>query len=145
MYTLTEMRLGFTGTRHGMTDQQKRSVRLLINALKPSYFNHGDCVGADVEAHDIVRDACPKSFIYVYPAIDREQNRESDYRAPPDKPLTRNRVIVDMSDVMIATPRESSEMLRGGTWSTVRYARLKKKSLYLILPNGTAVKENVGA
>ena len=50
--------VGFTGTRQGMTDDQKCALRKLLSEIArngsfPLLFHHGDCVGSDEEAHEI--------------------------------------------------------------------------------------------
>ena len=45
--------IGFTGTRYGMTVAQRRTLRSLLANGAGREFHHGDCVGADAEAHDI--------------------------------------------------------------------------------------------
>ena len=49
----------------------------------------------------------------------------------PQKPyLERNRNIVDNTTMLVAFPNNNKELLKSGTWSTIRYAkkRNKKKS-----------------
>lgn len=42
------MKIGFTGTRHGMTNQQKNQFfKIIINLNDLKEFHHGDCIGAD--------------------------------------------------------------------------------------------------
>ena len=48
-------KIGFTGTRAGMTDEQKLVFTGWIITNDPYEFHHGDCKGADEEAHNIVR------------------------------------------------------------------------------------------
>ena len=64
------MIVGFTGTRNGMTGQQNEAIRKWIAKNKPSEFHHGDCVGADAEAHDLFEGAGAE--IYIHPPIKRE-------------------------------------------------------------------------
>ena len=51
--------------------------------------------------------------------------------------LQRNKDVVDSSDTLVAFPRTYEEQLRSGTWSTIRYARKKNKTIVIIYPNGT--------
>jgi hypothetical protein len=45
------MKVGFTGTRKGMTPQQRVAFAELVITLRPTQAHHGDCVGADAEFH----------------------------------------------------------------------------------------------
>jgi hypothetical protein len=50
--------------------------------------------------------------------------------------LERNTEIVKACDVLIATPKEQDEVLRSGTWATIRRARKYDKKLAVIFPDG---------
>jgi hypothetical protein len=50
--------------------------------------------------------------------------------------LERNHHIVDMTDMLVATPGEPEEQRRSGTWATIRYASKQDKPLYIIYPDG---------
>jgi hypothetical protein len=52
----------------------------------------------------------------------------------PKDPLKRNRDIVDAAVMLIAVPKETTEVLRSGTWTTVRYAKKKGCSVLIIPP-----------
>jgi len=136
--------VGFTGTQHGMTDLQCQNFQALIERCSPGKFCHGDCIGADSEAHIIVRKILKTCIIEIFPPkISTKRayqvayilNAESDY-------LDRNHKIVDASDCLIATPKEDREQLRSGTWATIRYARTKHKHIYIIYPIGTIAEIN---
>jgi hypothetical protein len=47
------VRIGFTGTRQGMTREQERTLRELLSRYKGAVLHHGDAVGSDAEAHNI--------------------------------------------------------------------------------------------
>lgn len=151
------MRMGFTGTRRGMTAAQKASFRSLMENKKPWAFDHGLCQGADTEAHLIVREVLGEGGqveIYGHPGPlgDWRQSVflfEDCWHLAEHKPfLDRNHDIVNSVDVMVACPGESTEELRSGTWATIRYTLKRGKPLHLILPDGrvdfTAGKEPEG-
>ena len=134
------MILGFTGTRHGMTDWQKVTLRSLLTSFDGIDFHHGDCIGADSEAHDIAMECgyCPIIHPPTNPAL-RAGRKVPAHLMRPERPyMTRNRNIVDAAQVVIATPAEMLER-NGGTWSTVRYTRRVGKPLHVILPDGSVV------
>lgn len=137
--------IGFSGTRYGMTSEQSRAFVELIETLAPVEFHHGDCVGADEQAHNVIRHTWPTSCrIRIHPINSSWQaNCEGDSRAPVKDPLARNRDIVDESDVLIATPLTDDEQIRGGTWSTIRYARRIGKGVYIVSPTGLVTRERV--
>lgn len=132
------MIVGFTGTREGMTESQKHSFRSVMIHSSVNEFHHGDCVGADADAHTIIR-RCTMADIHVRPG-DR-----SDYAAGcigdmnyDGKPyLKRNNDIVLSCDVLVATPNSNEEIKRSGTWYTVRKARVNKRTIVIIWPDGS--------
>lgn len=126
-------RVGFTGTRKGMTPQQKDTLRTLL--LPSDEFHHGDCIGADAEAHAIAREVgC--SPIVIHPTyLERWRAYCSgDLVMEPQSPLTRNHIIVYLTDLLIAAPATKKEILRSGTWATIRYARKGKKAVVILEP-----------
>jgi hypothetical protein len=99
-----------------------------------THFHHGDCVGADAE---VAKLAYKLGFIIVaHPPINEKKRafcqfnhvvlRQREY-------LTRNRDIVDACKILVAVPY-GPEILRSGTWSTVRYARRVGRTVDLIMP-----------
>jgi len=144
--------VGFTGSRSGMTEYQKdRFLELFSKFWHKSAglvcFHHGDCLGADTEAHKIVKDIIGKQNIVIYPGHPYNPFREPwrGYNeagvVQKSKPfLVRNKNIVKQSDIVIATPKERTEILRSGTWATIRYAKKNKTHVIIIYPEGE-VKE----
>lgn len=124
------MNISFTGTQQGMTEYQKLQLKTWLLKYKPliQRFSHGCCIGADMEAHEIVREVCGLSvFIAVYPSNASTRApipRDADFVAVAEHPLERNKKIVkDGKDTLIAAPFEMREVLRSGTWATIRFAR----------------------
>ncbi len=136
--------LGFTGTRYGMTEDQRLAVRRLVALHLTTSAHHGDCIGADAQFHALCREL-PTSFVVVHPPLN-EQYRAfcagDEHRAPLPY-MRRNARIVAESDVMIAAPFEAEEQERGGTWRTVGLARKAGRPLFIVWPSGAVVEERV--
>ncbi len=136
------LKIGFTGTRHGMNDIQKEKLKKIINAKKFSEFHHGMCIGSDEQAHHIISNKNKNIKIVGHPPTFKGSMidpgchilmKQFEY-------LIRNHNIVDATDVLIATP-DTKEKTRSGTWSTVRYAKKKNKKIYVIHKNGRVIIE----
>lgn len=125
--------VGFTGTRHGMSEHQKEQVAAVLDSLGAKELHHGDCLGADDEAARIAYDKGIRVVAHP-PEIQRYRAYAPGHETHDAKPyLERNRDIVDISQVLIATP-DRPEVLRSGTWATVRYARMCGRKLFVIYP-----------
>lgn len=128
------MNIGFTGTRHGMTEHQKEYVARLVTKApvlgsvgEALLLHHGDCVGADAEMHDLwVNTHGDYAPIVIHPPAASKhrafKNSQGTILLSPQDYLERDREIVHQSDLVIATPRQEVMINRSGTWYTVRYA-----------------------
>lgn len=135
------MRVGFSGTRHGMTFEQAASMLRLLTLWRleegAQAFHHGDCVGADAEAH---RHAISLGYdVVVHPPIDGHARAWCigdgvTYRAPGHY-LARNRAIALSTDRLLAAPRTHVPG-KGGTWYTVNFALGCERPVWLVLPSG---------
>ncbi len=123
--------IGFTGSRTGMSDWQALLLEKFLHA--GDEFHHGDCIGADSEAHGIAyRIGCQ---IVIHPPSD--PSRRAFCGSWPKDPridvllerpyIERNHEIVDICEVLLAAPATDMEKARSqkrsGTWATIRYAR----------------------
>lgn len=133
------MHIAFTGTQRGVTPAQGVKVFELLYTLRPTDFHHGDCIGADADAHDLAATLSNRPKIHVHPCTlhDKRANKQGDVEYAPLPPLVRNHVMVDAATHVIATPKGYNEELRSGTWATIRYARKMKRQLFVIYPDGT--------
>jgi hypothetical protein len=131
------MKYGFTGTQQGCTEPQW--TVLLVELKKATEFHHGDCVGADAEAHAIAKSFGAWTVCHP-PLIEKSRafTVNDETREPKDY-LVRNHDIVDETAFMIACPKGMSEELRSGTWATIRYARKRGKSGIIIFPDGSVI------
>lgn len=141
--------IGFTGTQRGMTKPQTAVVRRFLEMVfeeasgMDRCFHHGDCIGADAQAHQL---AIGLGYsIELHPPDDSSKRafcRDCGRERAALPYLIRNRAIVDVSNMVIAAPAEEhGEVLRSGTWSTVRYARRQKKMLIVVRPSGASEGE----
>jgi hypothetical protein len=123
------MIVGFTGTRRGMSASQEHQLQRVLDWLEASeseigggaLFHHGNAPGADAEASRIAE--ARGWEVVSHPA--------------GANPLVRNREIVAACEVLVAAPLTDEEVLRSGTWATVRYARAAGKPV-IFLSNGSS-------
>jgi hypothetical protein len=134
------MIVGITGTRYGLTKVQLNcflawEIEHLCNV---SEIHHGDCKGADEDISYLLSKLYPDAKLYIHPPVNNK------YRAftagdvfYPEKPyLIRNQAIVNCSELMLAFPGQDHEILRSGTWATIRYAKKSEKSICIFTPTG---------
>ena len=136
------MRIGFTGTRTGMTAAQAATFAALAAAGDWAEFHHGDCVGADDQSVAITATMLPRCVLHLHPPTDERLRAHSELHHPhivhPALPfLDRNAMIVAAADHLYACPAEEVPQVHGGTWWTVRHAKRTKVPVTVILPDGS--------
>lgn len=128
--------VGFTGTRRKITSFQREKLVLFLEDIKPLVVHFGDCEGADYEMFLLCK--AFRIWTVAHPPdnpLHRMFTKADEIRDV--KPyLVRNMDIVDSSEYLVACPGEDSEVLRSGTWMTVRYARKIGRAVVLIHPDG---------
>jgi hypothetical protein len=150
--------VGFTGTRKGMTLQQYKAFKNVIcdecSSKDLFGFHHGDCLGADAEAHQYVASTFNRVIIHIHPPKEARLQAfvyntdefaliaSRSYVYAPLSYIERNRIIVNSSGLLIAAPDTMTDVTRSGTWSTVRFARKKNVPVILVYPDGTVVAED---
>lgn len=149
--------IGFTGTRTGMTDQQKEVVRkclkhfLSAKTIELEHVIHGDCIGADAQFSAIA--TALHVPVWVRPSNIEDTRAHSPNIAvtyPPEAPLDRDKKIVSDAHIMIATPKQFKPLMRSGTWTTIRYTIKASKGgclkpLIVIYPDGTVTVNNASS
>lgn len=129
------MKVGFTGTQRGMSAAQRAELRAqLVGATE---LHHGDCIGADAEAHAIAQSLGIRIVIHP-PEISAKRAfcKGAAVTYLPLPYLERNRHIVNLTARLIAAPKTAEEELRSGTWATVRYARQRRRPVTILFPMG---------
>lgn len=131
------MQVGFTGTQQGLTPEQLETLENEIRWKKDPTLHHGDCIGADEECHDLARQW--GYTIEVHPPADPSKRafKVGDVNYKPKPYIERNHDIVDAANMLIACPGTMQEIVRSGTWATVRYARKTFVPVLIVWPNGT--------
>ncbi len=133
--------IGFTGTRYGMTDAQKSFVENIMKLVAGEELHHGDCVGADEDSHYIARLLGMKIILHPPEKTGLRAYCKADEERKPKGYIARDHDIVDEVELLIATPNKKKEVLRSGTWATIRYARKTGKHILIIYPDGEYVVE----
>lgn len=143
------MIVGFTGTSGGLTPIQASTLQeFLAEGTAMEYmrtFHEGDCVGADHSAAYIINNFRKDVQLVVHPPTNPRKRAfflPEGCQVMPEAPyLERNHNIVAGCSVLVACPAELSEIVRSGTWATVRYARSNGATIYFVFPDGSLVKE----
>lgn len=146
------MIIGVTASQEGLTEEQEKWAGEFArqNAERITLFVDGECIGGDTELCLIFRDAG------VRPPSGKTRSRPCtitskrsfavhDEVMPVHQPLIRNHHIID--DVlaapggdgyMLCFPRSVVEIVRSGTWATIRAAHNRGAKGWIIWPNGSA-------
>ena len=129
--------LGFTGTRDGCTTQQHLMLAKVLGEMRRQGFtvlHHGDCIGADTEAHLAWND---RDNTIIHPPSNDAMRAFNDAAVihKPRTYLRRNTDIIADSSVLIAAPKSMRDQ-RGGTWWTIRKAGDAGKLVYIVRPDG---------
>lgn len=130
-----------------MTAAQKESFRKVIADCfgeKRLEFHHGDCVGADLEAANVVHESNrsllgPAFWVVCHPPVDeklRAFHPNYDEIREPKTHFARNRDIVNETDALIVCPIDMCWQPSGGTWYTHDYAVKRNKKVIIVWPNG---------
>ena len=133
--------IGFTGTRDGMTSQQMDALRNFLRGVfaqtrNVPTFLHGDCVGADAEAHSASREIGFEIVIRPSTAKTRAFCTGAATVFLPKDPVDRDRDIALHCDMLVAAPRETEEVTRSETWTTARHVHRLGKRVLVISPTG---------
>lgn len=138
---------GFTGTRRKITDIQRTLTRLIVAKIRPEHVHHGCCIGGDEMFHEVCEPFGMTRWLHR-PLLRTYEaklvfNPATDMRLERLPYADRNQEIIGCSGVLIATPKEKVEILRSGTWMTIRFARMARRPAYIIFPDGVVRYERV--
>lgn len=134
------LKVGITGTQDGLNHVQLKLVNYFLCGL---YYHHdieveiheGQCIGADEQISQLARNLGFK--VIGHPPLNQSKVSTfvPDVMLPPLDYLDRNHAIVDDGwNLLIAAPKTNKEVLRSGTWATIRYARRQHRPIQYIMP-----------
>lgn len=125
-----------TFRRHLWQEVEYRNLDLGA-ALEKDQFHHGAAVGVDEQTATIAKNEFGL-WTVAHPSDMSSWTTlfESDVTLGPKPPLVRNRDIVYAVQLLFAFPLNDHEVLRSGTWATVRSARSKRVKGLIIYPDG---------
>jgi len=101
-------------------------------------FHHGDCIEADAAAAAAAWWLL-RCQVISHPPTDETKRAfaKSHLVHPPLPYLDRNRVIVSVTKMLLATPGTMVDQRRSGTWYTIRQARAQSRAILILFPDGT--------
>ena len=136
------MILGYTGTHQGMSMRQLLTVAQLIHDFDPEEEHHGDCIGGDSQFHYLCWAVLRDPAVIIHPPTDPRKRAFCEpvgrygVVLPPKPYLKRNYDVVDQSGHLLAAPVDKREVLRSGTWATMRYAVKVQVPVTVVWPDG---------
>jgi len=146
------MKIGFTGTRNGLTPAQRAQVKLELDrrAGQIEQAHHGGCCGGDEEFHELLHwtGVVAPGKIHVH-WCDLEGHQSAAVRGDRQAywyaerpPLSRNRDIACAVDLLIVAPK-NYRWSRSGTWATYNYAVKVGVPVLIVFPDGTTGTEAI--
>ena len=133
------MRVGFTGTQFGpQSPEQSYTVIELLSEFytEGSVLHHGKCIGWDDQAARFARVLGYRLAGHPPIMTSKVCSVVSDFEYPPLNYIERDHRIVDDTQLLIAAPHTMHEILRSGTWATIRFAVRRRKPGFVVWPNG---------
>lgn len=137
--------IGTTGTRDGLSKEQKEWVEDFSDKNQINVLHHGDCIGSDDEVATAL--SFGGTYIIAHPgsgvAAMRVNCVVNDLVLPAKLYVTRNQDIVRASELLLGFPKAEDEIIRSGTWATTRYARTLHIPIYVVTPSGKVMTWNM--
>jgi hypothetical protein len=143
---MTLIRVGFSGSREGMTAPQVQAVyRKLLGmnwAQVPDLRfegHHGDCLGGDHEFHTLITALGWRTV--AHPPVNSRLRAwcKADEIRPPKDYLARDWDIAEETGELLAAPKTAEPYRESGTWTTTGYGVRLARPVTVFLPDGTAV------
>jgi hypothetical protein len=134
------IKIGFTGNRIGLNLEQIEQIKLILDNYSDIIILHGDCVGSDTDFHKLCTTykkthLDKKIMIHIYPPDNSSLRafNQGDLLMDEKPYLERNLNIIKNSSILIACPIDKHhEIIRSGTWSTIRQAKKQNVLTYIL-------------
>jgi hypothetical protein len=141
------IRIGFSGTRDGMTSLQVRALHAYMHGLNRGAIaaawiegHHGDCLGADHEFHVLATALGWRTVTHPPVNPSRRAWCRADVILPEKGYLERDRDIALATGELLAAPVSFSPADGAGTWATVGYAVRAGRPATVIRPDGRVAR-----
>jgi hypothetical protein len=116
-----------------------------LEAVDGFWWHFGDCIGSDAAAFDAVNEMFPVNIVTVaWPGTDpkrRANKPASEIHRPAAFDRRNERIAYCSHQGLFALPSTHSEIMRSGTWQTVRFAWKLGRKIWVIDPDGNVNRE----
>lgn len=131
--------VSFTGTsHHDLTTHQAAGLTSYLRQYGSVMrsLHLGDCVRADEQMYDIACAAGLYDMIILHPPTNRRKRAFcfAQRTMRPRPYIMRNHMMVEACDELLAAPAQAKEVVRSGTWATIRHARRLDKHIVYFYP-----------
>lgn len=137
-------RIGFVGSRHPLMPVQRRVVRQTLEALHGQELLHGGWMGSEEEVMWIADEIGYRTIAHPssdYPELlSAELDGNAEIRRPARSAVQTRRLVRSVRHLIVA-PSACYVLPRARCGAAIRLARLRRKSLYVIYPDGRTVFE----
>lgn len=142
--------IGFAGAQYPMSTRARITLHVNLfdeyekhHSTSPICLHHGDCINSDFEASKIGK--ALGYLVHAHPSFIEKKRGFSEFNDvihAPKQPLERNEDIARICQTLYATPHTYNEIIRSGTWTTIRRARALNREICIIFPDGSEKWEN---
>lgn len=130
--------IGVTGTREGLSEAQTQWVNDFLDDNTTNVLHHGDCVGVDDQVANLFFEH-HSAYIIAHPGKTcrcKAHCKVNDLIMHNSENLTRNRLIVQSVELLLAFPLTETKIRYSGTWYTVEYAKKINIPVFTVKPSG---------
>lgn len=136
----TAPHVAVTGTERGATEAQLDALGDLLLYARAEWLHHGDCLGADAQAHGVARSLGLRVYVHPPEAASRRAWCSGDSSERPAPYLVRDRMLVSRVGLLVALPLGVLHgRCREGTCATARQAVRTGVPVLEVRPNGLAL------